>query len=131
MQDIKFILTLISGDCNLFISSDHRHSNLTDSQVQLVRQNQVSFQQGNISEHYFPAVKCYDDSFYTLLVAVSRAPVDTLKPTENFVPLTLIEGVHQSFIMGKQQTQQDFYFSLGDPQDVKVHATATKGPVKL
>lgn len=131
VKEVKFALTVLSGDCQLFISNDQRHVNLTDKEVTVAKDNHISFTTSELHNYYYPAVHCYDESFYSISVSVDRVPIESYQEYENAVPFLLLEGVPQSFKFGINQTEQSFYLTLSRPLEAFVQLTVEKGEAKL
>lgn len=129
--EMKMVLTMLSGDCQLWVANDKRHDNLSDFTVMHAKGNHFSVLPGNLHKDYYAMVSCLEDSFYTLTVAVNRHPIDSYRDHENFIPVTLTESLPQKFKFTSNQTEQTFYFVSNAATDTYVQLTVTDGAARL
>jgi hypothetical protein len=101
--EVKFILTIISGDCLLTVSRDKRDHNITDPELDVAMNDTLTYST-NLSNQYYVRVVAYAPSYYSLTAIVKRknGKSDDNKTTDStIVPLN--EGISQMFYLDNTQ----------------------------
>jgi hypothetical protein len=79
VEEVRFYITVISGDCTLIGSPTKRYPTLHDDPpIDVAKQDALIYT--SISKMYYLAVKCFEVSLYTLTVTVQRSNITGSQP---------------------------------------------------
>jgi hypothetical protein len=71
VTEVRFFLSVISGDCLLSSALDRRNHSFQDSGVKYAFNHSLRYNE--ISRQYYLQVKCFANSFFSVVAQVTRA----------------------------------------------------------
>lgn len=122
ISSVKFILTVISGNCYLSGSTNRTAKEIGDERNRLAVKNILRYGTP-ISDQYYLKVLCVQPSYYSLLAVVTRGDSGSLQPFQ------LAEGISQQFSLGKSETDE-FYIRLAQPLPFRIQLINIRGHIQ-
>jgi len=99
VEEIRFYITVISGDCVMIGSPTKRFPNLHDDPPNdVAREDALTYT--SISNFYYLSVRCFEMSLYSITVSVKRVNTSAEQPKHT---IELEEGLLNKYSMNSRE----------------------------
>lgn len=123
--EVKFYLTVMSGECLLTAATDRRDHHMRDPEVKIAIDDTLSFKNELVAKQYFLKVDSETNSLYSLRAVVKRKTDPNASASlDDRTPIYLSEGIAQLVSISSEQQDYRFYMNLGTAKDFTVQISS-------